>query len=234
MKAVAIIPARGGSKRIPRKNIKPFCGKPILSYSIEAALATGLFDEIMVSTEDREISHVARSLGAKVPFFRSDKTSSDFALIVEVLEEVWNVYAHDHGMVFDFLCCIFPTAPLIQPEDLRRSWDLLLERDFDSVFPVVRFGYPILRSLKVENGKATMNWPEFYSSRSQDLPQAYHDVGQFYWIRPLPCFTSKRIFTDNSGVIELPESRVQDIDTEEDWKVAELKYRLINGARDGS
>jgi N-acylneuraminate cytidylyltransferase len=227
---LAVIPARGGSKRIPRKNIKLFNGRPILSYSIAAALESGLFDEVMVSTDDQEIAEIARAAGATVPFFRRPETANDHAGILEVLKEVVEDYRTLRGTEFEFVCCLLPTAPLLRVEDLKTSHEKLISEGWDSVFPVVRFGYPILRSLTVENGRAVMNWPENYPNRSQDLPPAFHDVGQFYWIRPERCFALGRIFTENSGVIELPETRVQDIDTEEDWKIAELKYRLATDA----
>jgi pseudaminic acid cytidylyltransferase len=228
MKSLAIIPARGGSKRIPRKNIKEFCGKPILAYSIEAARKAGCFREIMVSTDDEEIAGIASRFGAKVPFLRSAETSNDHAGILEVLEEVIRRYQSELGEGFDAICCILPTAPLIRSSDLLEAESLFLEKNFDSVFPVVRFSYPIQRSLQVVDGKVSMIWPENYPKRSQDLPSSFHDVGQFYWLRPESCFSKRRVFTDNSGSIEIGELQVQDIDTDEDWKICELKYRFLN------
>jgi pseudaminic acid cytidylyltransferase len=224
MTTIAIIPARGGSKRIPRKNIRDFCGKPIIHYSIKAALESGIFDDVIVSTDDDEISEIAKREGASVPFLRSDNNSNDFAGILEVLIEVVAAYEKTTGKILDKVCCILPTAPLIKIDILIKSFQLLNDQHFDSVFPVVSFGYPIQRGLQITNGKAKMFWPENYSKRSQDLPNAYHDVGQFYWIDIKKCFSQHRIFTENSGVIELSEKVVQDIDTEDDWKMAELKY----------
>jgi N-acylneuraminate cytidylyltransferase len=231
MTSLAIIPARGGSKRIPRKNIKSFCGKPILSYSIAAARESGCFDEIMVSTDDPEIAEIARLNGATVPFLRSEATSNDHAGILEVLQEVVERYRTESGKSFDSICCILPTAPLILHADIARARSILDSGHFDSVFPVVRFSYPILRSLKMDGDRVSMIWPENYSKRSQDLSPAFHDVGQFYWMRPEPCFSKGRVFTDNSSGIEIPELRVQDIDTDEDWRICELKHRFLNRKR---
>ena len=173
MKNLAIIPARGGSKRIPRKNVKPFLGKPMLAYSIEAALATGLFDEVMVSTDDDEIAEVARQYGAKVPFMRSAVTASDYATTVDVLKEVLDNY-RKLGCEFDNFCCIYATAPMVQPTDITAAYDRLLTSDFTVVYPVVAFSYPIWRCLDLEeDGTMKRHWPEFENSRSQDLPKQY-------------------------------------------------------------
>ncbi len=230
-KSVAIITARGGSKRIPRKNIKDFLGKPIIAYSIEAALSAGCFDEVMVSTDDAEIAEVARAYGAAIPFMRSEKTSDDFATTAEVLTEVFEEY-RKMGKSFDYACCIYPTAPFVTGKKLSDSHNILLENSADSTFPVVRFGYPILRAMKVEDGKLQMMWPEHINTRSQDLQPAFHDSGQFYWFNAEKFMQTKRIFTDRTYPIEVPESEVQDIDTLEDWKIAEMKYRILFG--DGS
>lgn len=227
MKSLAIIPARGGSKRIPRKNIRPFLDKPIMAYSIEAALASGLFAEVMVSTDDEEIARVAREHGASVPFMRSTEASDDFATTAQVLEEVLIQYKAQ-GKSFEAACCLYPTAPFVTAALLQESYIRLSEGDFDTVFPVLKYSYPIWRSLKVEQGKAAMNWPEHLSSRSQDLPAAFHDAGQFYWLRVDAFLKDKRLFTDNSGVIERSELEAQDIDSETDWKLAELKYKLLH------
>jgi N-acylneuraminate cytidylyltransferase len=226
MSAIAIIPARGGSKRIPRKNIKPFCGKPIIAYSIETAIKSNCFDEVMVSTDDDEIAIISQSYGASVPFKRSEKTSNDYAGILEVIEEVINKYISS-GKTFDAICCLLPTAPLISKEDLIEAQKILLQNNFDSVFPVVSFSYPILRALQIDGNKISMIWPENDNKRSQDLPPAYHDAGQFYWMNN-QCFKKQKIFTDNSGFIILPEIRVQDIDSQDDWDICELKYRRIS------
>ncbi|PTX19978.1 N-acylneuraminate cytidylyltransferase [Pontibacter mucosus] len=227
MKSLAIIPARGGSKRIPRKNIRPFLDKPIIAYSIEAALKSGLFAEVMVSTDDEEIARVAQEYGASVPFLRSREASDDFATTAQVLEEVLIQYKAQ-GKSFEVACCLYPTAPFVTAALLQESYTRLSEGDFDTVFPVLKYSYPIWRSLKVEQGKAVMNWPEHLSSRSQDLPAAFHDAGQFYWFRVDRFLKDKRLFTGNSGVIELSELEAQDIDSETDWKLAELKYKLLH------
>jgi pseudaminic acid cytidylyltransferase len=228
MKRLAIIPARGGSKRIPRKNIKSFCGKPIIAYSIEAAINSGLFDDVMVSTDDEEIAEIGQQYGAKVPFKRSAENANDFATTVDVVVEVLNKYKAI-GFTYTYACCIYPTAPLVSIKNLKNTLELLVDRKYDSVFPVVQFSYPILRALKIdEANKASMMWPENINKRSQDLPKAYHDAGQFYWMNVNSVLNKQLIITDNSGVCELPETEVQDIDNETDWELAQLKYQLIN------
>lgn len=227
MKCLAIIPARGGSKRIPHKNIKPFLGKPIIAYSIKSAIDTKLFDEIMVSTDDEEIANIARLEGASVPFLRSVDNANDFATLADVMVEVVNSYkAIDKE--FDLICCLLPTAPLVTSRDLLSAYDQLVKSDFDSICPVVAFSYPIYRSLYLdEKGILKMNWPEYRFSRSQDLPTAYHDSGTFYWIRRDSLLKDKKLFSDNGTAIVLDEMRVQDIDTETDWALAEMKYKLL-------
>lgn len=226
IKNVAIITARGGSKRIPRKNIKDFLGKPIIAYSIFAAIESGCFEEVMVSTDDHEIADVARNFGAEIPFLRSDETSNDFATTADVLFEVLNDY-NRMGKSFDYACCIYPTAPFVTPEKLKQGNELLLNTGSESVFPVARFGYPIQRAVQIENNHLSMIWPEHMNSRSQDLQPAYHDTGQFYWFAVAPFMRSKKLFTDHSAPIIVPETEVQDIDNEDDWKIAEMKYRLL-------
>ncbi|MGF1637083.1 MAG: pseudaminic acid cytidylyltransferase [Cyclobacteriaceae bacterium] len=229
MKNLAIIPARGGSKRIPGKNTKLFAGKPILHYSIEAAIQSNCFDEIMVSTDSPEIADAAKqSLGAAVPFLRSEKTANDTATLADVILEVLHEYKI-RGKVFDHCCCILPTAPFIQSEKIVQGLDRLMQNEFDSVMTIVRFDFPIQRSLAWQNGKVQMVWPEYTQTRSQDLEARYHDCGQFYWIKPEIMLKKQSLFTDNSGAIELPASHVQDIDTEEDWKMAEFKFAYFNG-----
>ena len=227
MSNIAIIPARGGSKRIPRKNIREFLGKPIIAYSIEAALSSGLFDEVMVSTDDQEIADIAKEYGAEVPFMRDKATASDTATTVEVLLEVIKNY-EAKGKYFTYGCCIYPTAPLVKIEDLDKGYHLLRKEGFDSVFPVCSFGYPIWRSLRVnkENGQCSMVWPEHLNSRSQDLETIYHDAGQFYWFASEAIRSQKKLYCNNSGVIILNEEDVQDIDNESDWQVAEMKFQL--------
>jgi len=177
---LAIIPARGGSKRIPRKNIKPFLGVPIIKYSIDSAIKANCFDEIMVSTDDREIAEYSISCGAKVPFYRSEKTANDFAIVSDVIREVIDEYKKI-DCIFKYICCIYPTAPFIPPERLQEALKLLKKSNADSVLSVVRFSYPIQRALKIENGYLKWIWPENYRVRSQDLVPAYHYCGQFFF-----------------------------------------------------
>lgn len=225
MKNLCIIPARGGSKRIPRKNVKSFLGKPMLAYSIEAAMATNLFDEVMVSTDDDEIAEVARQYGAKVPFMRSSETANDFATTADVLHEVIDKY-RELGREFDNFCCVYATAPMVQSKDIISAYNRLQSSDFTIVYPVVQFSYPIWRCLDLaEDGSMKRHWPEYENSRSQDLPKEYHDTGTFYWHK------TKKWLAGNIkvGGIEVHETTVQDIDTETDWKIAEMKYRLLYG-----
>ena len=223
MKNLCIIPARGGSKRIPRKNIKPFLGKPIIAYSIEAALKSGLFAEVMVSTDDEEIADVAKQYGAKVPFKRSAETANDFASTADVLKEVLAKY-QELGQEFDNFCCFYATAPLVQSKDVVSAFERLQSSDFTCVYPVVQFSYPIWRCLDIaDDGTMTRHWPEYENSRSQDLPKEYHDSGTFYWYK-----TKEWLSGENKiGGIIVDEVAVQDIDNETDWKLAEMKYKLL-------
>jgi N-acylneuraminate cytidylyltransferase len=227
MTSIAIIPARGGSKRIPRKNLKLFRGRPIFAYSIEAALKSSLFHTVMVSTDDSEIADIATSLGADVPFMRSAKTADDHATTADVLLEVLNEY-EKRGQHFDIACNLYPTAPFTTADDLKAGYDALVAGPFDVVIPIVAFSYPILRSLnRTDDGKISLNWPEHLNSRSQDLPKAYHDAGQWAFFKTAPFLMNKTLLGPNTGSVILPESRVQDIDTLEDWALAELKHTLI-------
>ena len=226
MRAVAIITARGGSKRIPRKNIRDFCGKPIIAYSIEAALASGVFDTVMVSTEDKEIAEVARKYGAEVPFMRSVENADDYASTSDVIKEVLDDYAKV-GECFDIACCIYPTAPLLTAEKLRRAVELLQEKNADSVIPVVRFSFPPQRCVIMKDGMARFKWPEYMFSRSQDLEPFYHDAGQFYCLRTASFLEQNKLFMAATAPLELSELEVQDIDNEEDWKIAELKFKML-------
>jgi len=224
--SIAIITARGGSKRIPRKNIKDFLGYPIIKYSIEAALKARCFDDVIVSTDDEEIAAIARSFGANVPFLRSMENANDFATTADVISEVLNDLKKQ-GKVFKYCCCIYPTAPFVTSDKLQDAYDSLSKSGAKSVVPVVRFGFPILRSFKIENSLVKMNWPEHMNSRSQDLPPAFHDCGQFYFLEVDNFLKDKKLFTDFTLPIEMPETEVQDIDTEEDWKIAEIKYSFL-------
>lgn len=227
MKNLCIIPARGGSKRIPRKNVKPFMGKPIIAYSIENAKAIGLFDEIMVSTDDLEIVEVAKQYGASVPFLRSEKTANDFATLADVICEVLNMYAAQ-GKQFDNLCIILATSPLLESKSINEAYEKLISSEFSTIVPVVQFSYPILRSYKMdENGCLDWNWPEYAKTRSQDLASAYHDSGTFYWHKT-NLWLEGRV---SRGGIVVDEDTVQDIDTEQDWKIAEMKYKILKGLR---
>ncbi len=224
--SLAIIPARGGSKRIPRKNIRPFCGKPIIGYSIEAALKSGLYSEVMVSTDDDEIAEIARSFGAEVPFMRSDEASNDFAGTAEVLAEVLQQYINK-GRRFDFATCIYPTSPFVTVNALSESFELLEKNKYDVVFPVIRYSYPIQRSLRFVHNKIEMLWPENYPKRSQDLEPVFHDAGQFYSFSVEYMLAKQRLFSNNSGAIIISELEAQDIDNLEDWKLAEVKFKML-------
>lgn len=226
MKKLAIITARGGSKRIPRKNIKEFCGKPILCYSIEAAKESGVFDEIMVSTDDEEIAEAAKKAGASVPFFRSADTSGDYASTDDVIMEVLKSY-QEIGQEFEAFCCIYPTAPFLSGERLRSAMELLNEAD--SVMPVVPFSYPPQRGLLInQNGFVERQFPEYATARSQDLPRVYHDCGQFYACRTDAFLKAGTTDVERLLPLILTEMEVQDIDTIEDWELAEIKYKLLH------
>lgn len=225
-KCLAVITARGGSKRIPRKNIKLFCGKPIIAYSIEAAQKSGVFDEIMVSTEDDEIAGIAKDLGAKVPFLRSAKNSDDMAMTHEVVLEVLQQY-RELGMNFDTVCCIYPTAPFLRGEKLREGMELLEQTQADGVVPVVRFSFPPQRCFVIENGKVRYKWPENRLKRSQDLEAFYHDCGQFYLLRVQPFLAEETMILEHTVPVFMDDLEVQDIDTIEDWNIAEVKYKLL-------
>jgi len=223
MKNLCIIPARAGSKRIPRKNIKKFLGKPIIAYSIETAIESELFEEIMVSTEDEEIGNVARKYGAQVPFLRSPVNADDHATTMDVIEEVVEEYKR-RGQHYEFICCVYPTAPLMKVEHLEGGYQKLRSASVNAVFPAVAFSYPIWRGVvKKENDKVEMVFPEHVDARSQDLPVVYHDAGQWYWLRSS---TVGQSLFDNAALYELNEEEVQDIDTLSDWQLAELKFKM--------
>lgn len=231
MSNLAIIPARGGSKRIPRKNIKLFLGKPIIAYSIEAAINSGLFNEVMVSTDDAEIAEIAMQYGAKVPFMRSDKMSNDFATTFDVVEEVVNSYK-EKEIEFENVCCIYPCAPFVIEQKLEEAYNLFVKEHFDAVFPVMQFGFPIQRALQMDDfGKISFFYPENALTRSQDLLPSFHDAGQFYWMNVASCMEQQKIITDNTGSIVITELEGQDIDNDTDWKLAELKYELIQSTK---
>lgn len=229
-KNLCIIPARGGSKRIPRKNIKEFKGAPIISYSIKAALESNLFDEIMVSTEDKEIAEIANSFGVSIPFFRSERNANDYATTSDVLIEVIRDY-NKIGKEFENICCIYPTAPFVSSKRLFEGYEKLLN-GADSVLPVLSFDHPIWRSFKLNEKKCLeYNWTEFINSRSQDLPQAYHDAGQWYWVKTKRLKESGKLIFDNTNGLHLSSFEAHDIDTIQDWKLAELKYEYLQSLK---
>lgn len=225
MSSLAIITARGGSKRIPRKNIRHFLGKPIILYSIEAALSSGVFAEVMVSTDDEEIASIARRAGAQVPFLRSERTAGDYASTDDVIREVLTSYAA-LGNCYDSFCCIYPTAPFVTAAKLRAAMEML--REAESVMPVVPFSYPVQRGLSLDSaGRIGYKWPQYAASRSQDLEKIYHDCGQFYACRTDAFLREGTTDVKNLVPLILPEMEVQDIDTPEDWAIAELKYQKM-------
>lgn len=228
---IAVIPARGGSKRIPRKNIKPFCGKPMIAWSIEVAKSSGLFERVIVSTDDAEIAELARHWGAEVPFMRPADLSDDHATTTAVIAHATR-WALDQTTGVEAVCCIYATAPFVQTDDLRQGWDALNSGDWDYAFSVTDFAAPIFRSFKqTAEGGVEMFFPEHFAMRSQDLPVALHDAGQFYWGRPVAWLKDKRIFDRRSKPIMIPRWRVQDIDTPDDWERAEILAPVIMGRK---
>lgn len=224
---IAIIPARGGSKRIPRKNIKSFNGKPMIAWSIEAAKTSGLFERIIVSTDDIEIAEIAKQWGAEVPFMRPAELSNDYTGSTEVIAHATQ-WALDQGFNLEAVCCIYATAPFVQADDLKRGLTALKSGDWAYAFSVTDFAAPIFRSFhEHEDGGVEMFFPEYFSTRSQDLPIALHDAGQFYWGWPDAWLTDKRIFDKHSTPIVIPRWRVQDIDTPYDWLRAEILAPII-------
>lgn len=230
MRAVAIITARGGSKRIPKKNIKQFYGKPIIAYSIEAAVKSQMFDEVMVSTESDEIADIARQYGASVPFMRSAENADDFADTTDVLLEVLECYKKT-GREFDEFCCIYPTAPFITAKKLIQSHKLLENEDVYNVVPMVPFSFPPQRGMVVKEGMLQPVNPEAIDMRSQDLETILHDCGQFYWCKTKAFINNPNFLANHTVPFEVSELEVQDIDNETDWKLAELKYQIFRGKR---
>ncbi len=226
MNAVAIITARGGSKRIPGKNKMDFLGKPIICYSINAALSSGIFDEVMVSTDDEEIAEIARKEGAKVPFMRSEATANDFATTDDVLMEVLEEY-EKRGKNFQYMACIYPTAPFVTPQKLKDAMQILKDNQASGVMPVVRFSFPPQRGMVIRKGRLDYRYPENASKRSQDLEAMYHDCGQFYIYDVEKYRACRGNLPDGYFPIEVPELQVQDIDNMSDWKLAEMKYQMM-------
>jgi N-acylneuraminate cytidylyltransferase len=219
---IAVIPARGGSKRIPRKNIREFCGKPMIAWSIEAARASGLFDRIIISTDDAEIADVGRKWGAEAPFVRPPELSNDYAGTIEVIAHAAQ-WALDQGIDLEAVCCIYATAPFIRVTDLQHGLKAIQSGNWAYSFAVTDFAAPIFRSFKkTSSGELEMFFPEHYDKRSQDLPIALHDAGQFYWGRPHAWIKKIRVFEGRSFPVLIPRWRIQDIDTQEDWERAEI------------
>ncbi len=228
---IAIIPARGGSKRIPRKNLRPFCGKPIIAYSIEAARAAGVFDRIIVSTDDAEIQAMAREFGAETPFTRPPELADDHATTVPVIRHAVQWVQRNDAPVAN-VCCIYATAPFVQASDLQAAYGRLVDGKVGGyVFSATSFGFPIQRAFRVGgDGRVSMFEPRHYNTRSQDLDEAYQDAGQFYWGSAQSYLADKIFFSDDSVAHVLPRHRVQDIDTAEDWTRAELMFQALRSS----
>lgn len=231
---LAVIPARGGSKRIPRKNIKPFCGKPIIAWSIDAASRSNCFDTVIVSTDDAEIAEVARHYGAVVPFLRPRALADDHVGTIPVVQHAieWHV---EHAQTPDLVCCIYATAPFITATDVRRGLSTLEETGSDYAFSVTSYAFPIQRAIRItEDGRSEMFYREHFNTRSQDLEEAYHDAGQFYWGRSSAWKAGTPMFSRAASLVRLPRYRVQDIDTPEDWERAEWMFKALQAAGSAS
>jgi N-acylneuraminate cytidylyltransferase len=226
MKTIAIIPARGGSKRIPKKNIKDFLGRPVISYAINAAINSKVFDKVIVSTDDKEIADISIKYGAEIPFFRSNENSSDNASTDDVLKEVIKYYTNNDEY-FNNACCIYPVNPFINENKIIEGLNILNSNNFDCVFSAVKYSYPIQRAFIIDNeNKIKMMNPENYLVRSQELEDTFHDAGQFYWFKTKSFMKENKLWTNNTSIIELNEKEVQDIDNESDWEVAEIKFKI--------
>ena len=227
---VAIIPARGGSKRIPRKNIKEFCGKPMIAWSIEAAKACGCFDRVLVSTDDQEIADIAQQWGAEVPFMRPPELSDDYTGTIPVIRHAIEWLQKNEGPV-DYICCIYATAPFVTTQDLQQGLALISEGTIDYAFSVTSYAFPIQRAIKItQQDRIAMFNPEHFQTRSQDLEEAWHDAGQFYWGQVSAWLQEKPIFSEQAAPVKLPRHRVQDIDTPEDWVRAEWLFKAMQEA----
>lgn len=228
---LAVIPARGGSKRIPRKNIKHFCGKPMIAWSIEAAHLSGCFDRVIVSTDDAEIAEIARDYGAETPFVRPPELSDDYTGTIPVIVHAIDWVKRNVSKV-DFACCIYATAPFVQAEDLQRGFNLLQQSGANYAFSVTSYPFPIQRAIRITaDERVEMFYPEQFNTRSQDLEEAFHDAGQFYWGRSSAWFAGSPIFSPASVSVILPRHRVQDIDTSEDWMRAELMFQALKSTK---
>lgn len=224
---VAIIPARGGSKRIPRKNIKLFCGKPMIAWSIEAALESKCFDRVVVSTDDSEIAAIAKKHGASVPFMRPAELSDDYTGTLPVIRHAVE-WVSEHQAQVDYACCLYATAPFVCPDDLRKGWKIIQQQTCSYVFSVTSYAFPIQRAIRItENGRVAMFNPEHFHTRSQDLEEAWHDAGQFYWGTAQAWREERAIFSDGAIALKLPRYRVQDIDTPEDWERAQWLFNSL-------
>jgi pseudaminic acid cytidylyltransferase len=224
---VAIIPARGGSKRIPNKNMRPFAGKPMISYSIQAAQDTGVFDRVLVSTDSDDIAQIAMKLGAEAPFIRPPALSDDHTATAPVITHALE-WLKANGTDATHACCIYATAPFIRVEDIAKGFETLKDSKASTAFTVTSFPFPIFRALEIKgDGALAMFWPEHRLTRSQDLPDAYHDAGQFYWLDAVRFLKTPKLYNADSRPILLPRHLVQDIDTPEDWETAEHMYRAL-------
>jgi pseudaminic acid cytidylyltransferase len=225
---IAIIPARGGSKRIPRKNIRLFHGKPIIAWSIEAAIKSGIFDEIIVSTDDQEIAAIANQYGAETPFVRPEELANDHAGTLPVISHALN-WMNENVQSYDYACCIYATVPFLRSSDLIAAHDRLIETSADFVITAAKFSYPIQRALKLDQqNQVSMFSPEYEQTRSQDLTEAFHDAGQFYWGTRQAWTQRSNIYSSNCLAHRIPEERMQDIDCEDDWRIAEMKFDLLH------
>jgi pseudaminic acid cytidylyltransferase len=225
---IAVIPARGGSKRIPRKNIKEFCGKPMIAWPIEVAKESGLFEHIIISTDDEEIAEISKSCGAEVPFMRSAELSDDYVGTTEVIAHAVS-WMQEQKWQLEAVCCIYATSVFLTTEDLEKGFDAMSNGNWSYAFSVTDFEYPIFRSFKENSfGGVEMFFPEHFENRSQDLPIALHDAAQFYWGKPNAWLENLNLFENHSFPVKLPRWRIQDIDTIDDWKWAELLFKMIN------
>jgi len=227
MSVIAVIPARGGSKRIPHKNIKEFCGKPMIAYSIEAAKNAGIFDRIIVSTDSEKIAFTAKEFGADVPFMRPCELADDHTGTDAVILHALKWLMEDREKI-DYICCIYATAPFVRAEYIIKGYNILRDKNAASCFSVTTYPFPIFRSLKInDNGRLEMFWPEYRETRSQDLTEAYHDAGQFYWADVKSYLKEKQFYSKDAVPVILPRYLVQDIDTPEDWETAEKMYSVL-------
>lgn len=227
---IAVIPARGGSKRIPRKNIREFSGRPMIAWAISAAKASALFNRVIVSTDDEEIADLAKSLGAEAPFVRPARLADDLTPTVPVVAHAveWCI---DSGLMVDYACCIYPCAPFLQVNDLIKAFELVQAANVDFVYPVAEYAHPIQRAMRqLEDGKMQFLTPEYELTRTQDLEKTYHDAGQFYWGKTSAWLEQKRMHSNGVGM-PLPSWRVVDIDTEDDWERAQILFKQLNGDR---